>query len=258
MKLLIIRHAIAMERAEYHADVRRRAKASGVGDPDHSNDDLRPLTEKGMRKMRKNASGLNRLTGRPDLLVSSPLKRAKQTAEILASEWGIGQHAIRAFSRGSGRKVAKLASKKIRTVDLNGSRALEGSSSSKKASLKSSKKAAVRAPLPGEIAYAVELRPEAEPQAITEWLQERVKYLHRGASAQGEADRDVMIAIVGHEPHLSHLIGWLLAGPASDPRTMVDLKKGGACRIDFPEGEIGAGKGRLLWLATPAMLRALV
>ena len=70
MKLLIVRHAIAMEKNEF------------VG-----NDDLRPLTLEGIRKMKKNARGLETLVERPSLLVSSPLTRAVQTAELLQTVW---------------------------------------------------------------------------------------------------------------------------------------------------------------------------
>lgn len=71
MKLLIIRHAIAMERMDYQ-------KASPGAD-----DHFRPLTEEGKRKMAKNTKGLKALVQTPDVLLSSPLTRAKETLEIL-------------------------------------------------------------------------------------------------------------------------------------------------------------------------------
>ena len=74
MKLLVVRHAVAMERSEFH----------GLGQTD---DDLRPLTEEGARKMRKGARGLRRILGRPGALISSPLLRAVQTADILERAW---------------------------------------------------------------------------------------------------------------------------------------------------------------------------
>lgn len=70
MNLLVVRHGVAMDKAEF------------VG-----NDDLRPLTLDGIRKMKKNARGLSHLTPRPSLLASSPLVRAQQTAEILVDRW---------------------------------------------------------------------------------------------------------------------------------------------------------------------------
>lgn len=74
MQLLLIRHGIA-------EDAERFAESGG-------SDDQRPLTEIGRKKMRKGASRLrSQLTG-IDLLASSPLLRAKQTAEIVAAAFG--------------------------------------------------------------------------------------------------------------------------------------------------------------------------
>ena len=47
-------------------------------------DDERPLTKRGKREMRDVAKFLDRLKVRPDLIVTSPLPRAAQTAEIAA------------------------------------------------------------------------------------------------------------------------------------------------------------------------------
>jgi phosphohistidine phosphatase len=71
MKLYIVRHAIAVPHG-----------APGVKDDD------RPLTEEGVRKMRQAAVGLSVLGWTPDLMLSSPLIRAKQTAEILVEVLG--------------------------------------------------------------------------------------------------------------------------------------------------------------------------
>lgn len=75
MQLLIIRHGIAEEREEF-------AKS---GAPD----DERPLTNFGRRRMRRNADGLRRIAPPIDLLASSPLVRAQQTARIVADRFGI-------------------------------------------------------------------------------------------------------------------------------------------------------------------------
>jgi phosphohistidine phosphatase len=48
-------------------------------------DDERPLTDKGRKRMRQIGRGLRRLGVEPDRIYSSPLPRAWQTAEILAS-----------------------------------------------------------------------------------------------------------------------------------------------------------------------------
>jgi phosphohistidine phosphatase len=71
MRLLIIRHATAVPR----------------GTPDMP-DDERPLTKRGERRFRLAAEGLARLMKRPDTLLSSPLPRARRTAEIAAKAWG--------------------------------------------------------------------------------------------------------------------------------------------------------------------------
>src|SRR6185437_4989308 len=67
MDLLIVRHAIAFER-----DAKRW--------PD---DLMRPLTSEGTTRARQAAKGLKRLVDRPQRVLTSPLTRAKQTAEIL-------------------------------------------------------------------------------------------------------------------------------------------------------------------------------
>jgi phosphohistidine phosphatase len=67
MELLIVRHAIAVEH----------------GDPAYKRDEDRPLTPEGMHKFRLAARGLKEFAGKPDRVVSSPLIRARQTAEIL-------------------------------------------------------------------------------------------------------------------------------------------------------------------------------
>jgi phosphohistidine phosphatase len=47
-------------------------------------DDERPLTKRGKKEMREVAAFLKRVKARPDLIVTSPLPRASQTAEIAA------------------------------------------------------------------------------------------------------------------------------------------------------------------------------
>ncbi|TMQ60632.1 MAG: phosphohistidine phosphatase SixA [Candidatus Eisenbacteria bacterium] len=67
MELLIVRHAIAVEH----------------GDPAFKRDEDRPLTPEGMHKFRLAARGLKEFAPKPVRIVSSPLIRARQTAEIL-------------------------------------------------------------------------------------------------------------------------------------------------------------------------------
>jgi phosphohistidine phosphatase len=67
MELLIVRHAIALERD------RQRWRDDGA----------RPLSPAGIRQSRKAAAGLKEYSKRPDRLLTSPLVRARQTAQIL-------------------------------------------------------------------------------------------------------------------------------------------------------------------------------
>jgi phosphohistidine phosphatase len=66
-ELYILRHGIAVDPG-----------ASGMPD------DARPLTEKGIKRMRQIADGLSTLDLKLDRIVTSPLPRAKATAEIVA------------------------------------------------------------------------------------------------------------------------------------------------------------------------------
>ena len=60
------------------------AIAAEAGTPAYADDSLRPLTDKGKKKMQKIAQGLKELGARLDLILTSPLLRAVQTADILA------------------------------------------------------------------------------------------------------------------------------------------------------------------------------
>lgn len=55
-------------------------------------ENARPLTNKGIRRTRRIGRGLNRLRVRPDRIYTSPLPRARQTAEILASSLHLSQY----------------------------------------------------------------------------------------------------------------------------------------------------------------------
>lgn len=58
---------------------------------DYENDWERPLTEEGKHKTRQVAKRLSELGAKFDLILTSPLVRAKQTAEIL-QEAGLSKH----------------------------------------------------------------------------------------------------------------------------------------------------------------------
>jgi phosphohistidine phosphatase len=170
MNLLVIRHAIAEDKEAFAKTGR--------------NDDLRPLTEDGRSKMRRGAQGLRAIVGRAAVLASSPLVRARETAEIVAPTLGVAR---------------------VEMVEA--------------------------------------LRPDQSFDEMVKWLRSR----------DVPNDNDRIVAVVGHEPHLSGLVTWLMTG--SD-ESRLELKKGGACLLHF-DGEPGKGDGTLRWLLTPSHLRDL-
>ena len=164
MDILVIRHAIAVEREDWSGD-----------------DDLRPLTDDGISKMKKGAEGLRTIVESVDVLATSPLVRARRTAEI----------------------VAKAIEHEDDLVEVGA------------------------------------LRPGQKTEAFIEWA--------------GQYEDAKIVAIVGHEPHLSTLVSWLLSGKRE---SQIELKKGGACLVRFEETP-KPGEGQLLWLLTPTQMRAL-
>src|SRR2546427_1142872 len=76
MQLYVVEHGIAVE--------------GGEGIPD----EWRPLTDKGRRRFQKTARAFGKLGRKLDLILTSPLVRAVQTAEILAGETEHGEVAV--------------------------------------------------------------------------------------------------------------------------------------------------------------------
>jgi phosphohistidine phosphatase len=70
--------------AAYFIYLVRHGVAAELG-PEFPNDDDRPLTSDGTERMRVQAAGLRELRVQPDRILTSPLVRAAQTAEILAA-----------------------------------------------------------------------------------------------------------------------------------------------------------------------------
>ena len=165
-RLVVIRHAIAEDRDAFAA----------TSKPDSQ----RPLTDEGRKRMRRAVKGLRRVQSELDLVATSPLVRAAQTAEIIAGEF-----------------------KGLPTVVLE------------------------------------ELSPERRPDELLGWLR-----------AQPVGSR---VAVVGHEPHLGFLVGWLLTGRND---SFVELKKGSACALDFTDPPTG-GNAVLAWSLSPRHLRWL-
>ncbi len=166
MKLVFIRHAIA-ENKEIFAETGK-------------SDRLRPLTIRGRKKFKKSLSAILALVGKPDLIASSPLLRAMQTAELFNDIY------------------PKIKIQKVK-----------------------------------------ELEPAAAPPQLLTWLQ----------SYQQLAT----IVVVGHEPHLSSCISFLLTGNA---KSIIQLRKGSVAEIIF-QGKLLAGSGKLNYLIQATELRKL-
>jgi phosphohistidine phosphatase len=90
-----------------------------------------------------------------------------------------------------------------------------------------------------EIEEVEELTSDHRPEELVSWL---------GKQSGREA-----IALVGHEPHLGLLMGYLLTGKSA---SFVDLKKGGASLIEMTE-PARPGMGCLEWLLSDRELRRL-
>lgn len=83
------------------------------------------------------------------------------------------------------------------------------------------------------------LAPDDDPEDAVGWLREQ--------------QPDLTVGLVGHEPHLSTLVGYLLTGKRA---SFLNLKKGGACLLEMTAPLQPRG-GALAWLLTPRALRRL-
>jgi phosphohistidine phosphatase len=230
MRLLIVRHAIAMEREDYqtlaHAKAReispsRSTQRSAAATRriesllTETDDDFRPLTEDGAAKMRKNAKGLRKLVGQPDFLVTSPLTRALQTAEILREAWGDVDIATTEFLR-PGSEPEELLAWLLNQPQCSDEQGV----------------------VPGR-AGARRVRGVGGRGDAA---------VHDGLRGPGD---ERLVCLVGHEPHLSSFASWIMSGQRFSQLT---LKKGGACLFNLPSGSVKR-RARLEWLMTPVMLR---
>ncbi len=84
------------------------------------------------------------------------------------------------------------------------------------------------------------LVPDAEEDALYQWLI-REHPIRR-------------IALVGHEPHVSRFVTWLLTGRTTD--SIFRFKKGAIASLDIDPG-LPAGYAVLRWYLTPRQLRSL-
>ena len=162
MKLVIIRHGPAGDRGEWAARAR--------------DDRLRPLTPDGRKETKWAAAGLAFLVPHIDVLATSPLVRAAETAAIVASIYD------------------------------------------------------------SEIILLDALVPDQKPDEVVGWLRHQ--------------QPDHTVALVGHEPHLGILVGYLLTEKRV---SFIDLKKGGACLLELTEPPKPGG-GTLEWLLTRRQL----
>ena len=164
MNLFLLRHAIAVE----------SGSSAGLSDAD------RPLSPEGKKKMRKIALGMKTLELSFDLILSSPYVRARETAEIVAHEFG------------------------------------------------------------SVLEFTPRLEVGGDPATLVAEVDARARDL-----------TDVLL--VGHEPQLSRLISYLLAGNSG---LSVTMKKGGLCKLDVPRLRY-ARSASLEWLLTPSQLARL-
>jgi len=159
----------------------RHAKAETRDPNTWPDDDLRPLTAEGRAEQRAAARAMKKMGIKFDFLVTSPLLRATETADIVA--------------------------------------------------------AAYRWPEPPQV--ALELGHGYAVGAVVKLL--------------AKFPPDACVALVGHEPDLSHLTGALISASGD---VNIAVKKSGVLGIEF-EGQADSGKGTLLFHLKPSHLRKL-
>jgi phosphohistidine phosphatase len=91
MKLYFLRHGLAGDRGEWQGD-----------------DAKRPLTTEGKDKMKRAAVMIRKLGIKPDLIITSPLVRALQTAEVVAKELDLKDALLTDARLSPGFDVLKL------------------------------------------------------------------------------------------------------------------------------------------------------
>ena len=105
MNLYIVRHAIAVE----------------AGTPEYEEDSLRPLTDKGKKKMQKIAQGLKELETDINLILTSPYLRAVETAKILRKVFDLDRAEVVETEHlspdGSGAQLVNLINEKYADME---------------------------------------------------------------------------------------------------------------------------------------------
>jgi phosphohistidine phosphatase len=143
----------------------------------------RQVTKAGKKEVAKIAKNMQDMGVKLDVIATSPLTRAKQTAEIVKDEYDGG---------------------KLRMVEWD----------------------------------------ELKPSNDTKRVYERLRKLKD----------DSRVLLVGHEPHLSSIIGEIIAGKTTD--VSIDLKKAGLAKLEVTRFKPKID-GRLLWLLTPKQLKMM-
>ena len=92
LRLYFLRHGKAWSRADWHED-----------------DDLRPLTEAGEALVRAEGRAMKSMGLAPEVIVTSPLARARRTAAIVAEELGMSDRLVEDSRLAHGFDVGRLA-----------------------------------------------------------------------------------------------------------------------------------------------------
>ncbi|HEY2932221.1 MAG TPA: histidine phosphatase family protein [Acidobacteriota bacterium] len=197
MILCFVRHAIAADRQSWKED-----------------DEKRPLTAEGVKKMKRVADALSLMGGDFTYICTSPLRRARQTAKILSRKSEHSAETLIWSELVPGSPPQDLLNKlQVLSRKRQAKPAKSGSASRRVAPGKSQKASNDRRP------------------AVS------------GNSAQ--------IALVGHEPHLSQTVSYLLCGDAH--KMSIAFKKSGVCCLEY-NGKIPA---TLRWFLPPRMAASI-
>lgn len=94
-----------------------------------------------------------------------------------------------------------------------------------------------------KIVESAELVPHAAPQAFVRWLK-----------SEGKSKKKILI--VGHEPHLSSLVSYILSGKEGE--SFIEIKKSSLALIETGSfEEVTPSKASLLWLVSPKIVEKL-
>ena len=110
LNLFLLRHGVAVEREEF----------------DYVNDAARPITPKGKKQLRHVAAAIRILELDFDLVLSSPLIRARQTAEIIAEKLEFKRHVSYADELKPGADDKMLVHKIANLTKFSGNLLLVG------------------------------------------------------------------------------------------------------------------------------------